>query len=372
MATNNWCGILGIDQPDLNAVKTHRDANTYALLIATLLERGGQMTLVEVATRLEEVGVAHSDRKGSPVAVGDQGNLCVAPGTDDALRAMRRAVRARVEAERRRASARPEPAVIVSFQEAARQRRVERAETLATATRALVVRFPLKNPRTFALLDVEQRTIDTFIDEEVNELRRRLARYDIVGAEQARALLHSLEIEADGVRLAELSPPQKRKTLNKSGRTLKITTTLLVQGSCGIGRPFGDPKKLSAYLAQGDLTKLRRRLEADAKSLYALYEYGRLHRNLRLRWGFLDEYVAAPWANRDEQTFYELKSAALQGDMALEVVAGNAPGWRNPWSRGQRVSVHKDPSGWRMWLVDEAGRVIDDVDVQKARLVPKG
>ena len=68
-------------------------------------------------------------------------------------------------------------------------------------------------------------------------------------------------------RLAELGPSQKTKTLNRRGRTLKITTSLLVRGSCRISRPFGDEKVLHTYLRDGTSTKLRRRLEADAKSL---------------------------------------------------------------------------------------------------------
>jgi hypothetical protein len=45
---------------------------------------------------------------------------------------------------------------------------------------------------------------------------------------------------------------------------------------------------------------LHRRLEADAKALLALYQYGRLHGAVRLRWGFLDEMIPAPWVHRDE------------------------------------------------------------------------
>ena len=237
-------------------------------------------------------------------------------------------------------------------------------------TRALLVGFPTKAPRAVALLDVGERCVHTFVDEELDELRRRVAGYDIVGAENVRSLLRALDVEADGTRLAELGPPQKSKTLNKRGRTLKITTALLVQGSCGIGRPFGDPKKLSGYLAKGDLTKLRRRVEADVKSLYALYEYGRLHGTVRLRWGFLDELIPAPWVHRDERTLYDLKKDALERGEALEVVVGSAPGWSDPWSRARRAYVELDRSGWRSWLVGEDGRVIDEAEVQKARLVP--
>ena len=200
MSYNEWCRTLGIEPPDLDAVKDHREANTYARLIVALLERGEPMTLVEVAERLERVGVAHFDRalrslqrckpgrapvyrdgdqysldphddeldeawkdaslhswsgqrlalavldahagrpmcprdaiafvadrtawhglrddssrfrrKGCPIAVGNDGRWSIAPDTEDALRAMRRAVRARVETARRHASARPDPSVM--------------------------------------------------------------------------------------------------------------------------------------------------------------------------------------------------------------------------------------------------------------------
>ena len=55
---------------------------------------------------------------------------------------------------------------------------------------------------------------------------------------------------------------------------------------------------------------LRRRLEADAKALFALYQYGSLHGAVRLRWGFLDEMIPAPWVHRDERTLYDLVKRA--------------------------------------------------------------
>ena len=125
---------------------------------------------------------------------------------------------------------------------------------------------------------------------------------------------------------------------------------------------------LRRYLRETQSTKLRRRLEADAKSLYALYQYGRLHGAVRLRWGFLDEKIPAPWVHRDEATLYDLEKRALELQVPLEVVVGSAPGWADPWSRVRRAYVEKDEPGWRFWLVDEEGYVIDRDEVQLARL----
>ena len=93
----------------------------------------------------------------------------------------------------------------------------------------------------------------------------------------------------------------------------------------GIGRPFGDARTLRAHLDSGAHTKFRRRLEADAKSLYALYQYGRLHGAVRLRRGYLDEMLGAG-AHPDEPTSHTLMKEGARGGLPLEVVVGGAPG----------------------------------------------
>src|SRR5699024_2409662 len=125
---------------------------------------------------------------------------------------------------------------------------------------------PPKAPRAVSLLDVGRREIETFVDDELDRLPARIAAFDLIGAENVRTLTQSLGLNVEGKRLAELGPPQKSRKLNAAGRKLKITNALLTKGSCGISRPFGDPKKLRGYLAAGEETKLRRRLEADVKS----------------------------------------------------------------------------------------------------------
>ena len=154
----------------------------------------------------------------------------------------------------------------------------------------------------------------------------------------------------------------------QSGRTLKITEGMLIQGSCGIARPFGDGEKLETYLRNGQSTQLRRRLEADAKSLFAFYQYGRLHGAVRLRWGFLDEMIPAPWVHPDELCLYGLKRQAQEGEKMLEVVLGSAPGWAEPWARAQFCRVVPESRGYGMVLVDDEGFAVDDRDVQLARI----
>ena len=58
---NQYCEKLGINVPVLENLKGHLQANTYSLLIAALLERGGPMTLMEVANRFAAAGIAPVD-----------------------------------------------------------------------------------------------------------------------------------------------------------------------------------------------------------------------------------------------------------------------------------------------------------------------
>ena len=286
----------------------------------------------------------------------------------DAVRSMREAVRERVSAMRRWAEMRPDPVAMEAHSKRIERERRAHAERLAAMRRVLLHAFPATRPQALALIDVERREVRTFLGEEMPVAIARLSDYEIVGAVNVRALLRSLAVDPGDRRLAELGPPQKTRQLNRRGRTLTITTTLLVQGSCGISRPFGDERTMHDYLRSGAHAKFRRRLEADAKSLYALYQYGRLHGSVRLRWGFLDEMLPAPWVHRDEHTLHDLLKDAYQRDVPLEVVVGSAPGWADPWSRVRRAYVATDQWQYPSFLVDEQGDEIFRAEVQLARL----
>ena len=327
------------------------------------------ISFVSARSRWSPVSARSADywRRGSAIGVRADGRWELHPD-HDALRSARQAVIDRIGTRRRTASQRYDPAVIEANRMRFEREREARAEELARMRRVLIHAFPATKPHALVLVDVSERSLDTFVGGEIGGAVERLAAYDIIAAIDVRKLLRTLRFEPGTRRLGELGPPQKTRTLNRSGRTLKITTSLLIQGSCGISRPFGDAKRMRAYLAGGELTKLRRRLEADAKSLYALYQYGRLHGTVRLRWGFLDEHLSVPWVHRDEATLYTLKDQGYQRGVPLEVVVGSAPGWADPWSRVQMARVEEEPAGWRSWLVDDYGRVIDEDEIQLARL----
>ena len=345
------------------------------LVLAVLDAHGGAMTPEEVVAFVGALSRWHGvkpdsakfRRPRSTIRVRDDGRWEI--GDDrEALLAARKAVRVRVRIVRRWAATRPDPIVMEANRKAFERRRAANATHLATLSRALMRAFPPRAPQAVALLDVGKRDIQTFLADVFEVATKRIASYDIIGAVDVRSVLKALGVDAGDRRLAELGPPQKSMTLNKRGRTLRITTAMLIQGSCGIARPFGEDEKLETYLRKGRSTQLRRRLEADAKSLFSFYEYGRLHGAVRLRWGFLDEMIPAPWVHRDELCFHDLKRQALERVQLLEVVAGGAPGWAEPWARAQYCHVERDSSGYGLLLVDDEGFEVDDRDVQLARL----
>jgi hypothetical protein len=492
--SNQYCEKLGLDVPVLENLKGHQQANTYSLLIAALLERGGPMTLMEVANRFAAAGIAPVDsafsslqrcRPARAPVFRDEKNYALdlqddeldfwafrlglrppkvepaktkkpvaeaLPGPEvpltvdelveawqdaaiycwsalrvalsvldahkepmtpadvlafanahtrghllssesaqywakgaairvrvdgmwemdaehKALLSARTAVRKRLENIRRRKAERPDPKKIRANILAWERKREAHAAELAELRRVILHGFPAKGPIAVVLLDVGAHEISMYLGPELDEARARLADYDVIGALQPRALLKALDFDLGERQVADLGPPQKSKQLNKRGRKLMITTAMLIQGSCGISRPLGEQKKLREYLRQGQSARLRRRLEADAKSLFAIYQYGRLHGAVRLRWGFLDEMIRAPWVHRDEVTLYGLLRRASERGQAIEAIIGSAPGWTEPWARAQLCQIGKDTSGNWLYLIDEEGHPIDERDVQLARLV---
>lgn len=304
-------------------------------------------------------------RTGAAVNVDADGTWSILHGASE-LAMARDAVRDAIERARRYPRSNPEE--IAAARHAFERRRTAHAAELAQLKRVIVHAFPARAPRVVVLVDVDQREIKTLVGDELSQVDSILQCFDILCGVDIRATLRALVVDPGARRLAEIGPPQKSVRLNTSGRTLKITTSMLIQGSCGISRPLGDEKKLRAYLASGQTSKLVARLEADAKSLFALHEYGKVHGCIRLRWGFLDQVFPAPWHHHDEPSLYHLINEAFDLNMGLIAVVGHSPAWDDPWARARRLEVVRGEREYDRMLFDELGRYIDDRDVQLARL----
>ena len=300
----------------------------------------------------------------APVHVREDG-LWDLQADHNAVRSARRAVRALIEKERRYNQ--PDRAEIEAMHQRWEQEKEANAKELEHLRRVLIHAFPSDRPEAIVLIDVNRRHIETIIGAQINQVGERLKDYDAIAGLELRNVLRTLHFDPGSRRLHDLGPPQKTRTLNRRGRTLKITTEMLIRSSCGLSRPLGDKAILLAYLKGMQTTKFRRRLEADAKALLAFYQYGRLHGCVRLCWGFIDETLPASWVQRDERTLYDLMQCSIERNVPLEVVVSSAPGWEDPWSRARTVCVRKDSDGWQLFYTD--GRWIDELEVQAARLM---
>ena len=258
------------------------------------------------------------------------------------LFAMRRAVRKLAERRLKQAAIDEQLRHRRQAYEAREAERRERDRALAEHLRRTVLRVvpDQGSPAAAALLDIGQRVIRSFVGSELLELPAVLQDYDLIAAIRTRETLYSLGIrDHDHWRLVDLKPPQKTRQLNRAGRKLTITPELLITGSTGISRPLGDPAKIAEYLAGDQRTKLRRRLESDVKSLFAFYNYGLLHRRVRLRWGFLDEDLGVDWAQPGDPSLHGVLEEWQASGQEVEIVYGSAPGWSDPWSRSVRVRI---------------------------------
>lgn len=356
-----------------------RELKLIDLLVAVLLERGGPVAPEEAEERLAELGVTHW-----------RGNLAMvlkrsmAPSPEVTTDEEGRFALAILDPEDHRIGRRlqalwpPEPPrdrKIQSREEIERRWRekeaAERAE--AAALRRVLLHAVPRNrsgnepPRAVALLDPARREIETFVDDELAALPGRMEAYDLVIGLSPRPLLGALGLDPHAFRMADLDRPQKTRKLNQRGRVLKITNEMLISATLGTSRPLGEEAKYREYLEKGHLGRLRRRLEADVKSLWAYYRFGLLHRGVSLRWGFLDESIHCDWAEPGDPSIYRLEREALETGKRLEVVVGRPPAWSDPWGRTTLCEVVKTGE-YSIALLPVAGEPAGSGEIYDARL----
>jgi hypothetical protein len=187
-----------------------------------------------------------------------------------------------------------------------------------------------------SVLDPDARTFQDFTDP--GELSARLEAAEIIFGIDPYGDLERLGMAAGARRLVDLSPPTKTARLNRSGRTLRITPELILRSTLNISRALGDPRKMNKDLKAESPGKVFRRLQADLKALWRLYEYGCLHGGVRLEWGFLRESCWTGWNVGRLPSIDDVIGEAMEKNEPLEAVLGRtAPGWEDPWSRGIRL-----------------------------------
>lgn len=366
MTPTSYLERLRISRDQVELFLEQPNLNLFQAAIAVLLVEGKPLPLSDLADRVEELGfdsavgdMEHSLRKAwhgqRPIYRDDADRFGLDLGTPEMehflmrLRVATRPTATRAEPKERAAQ------VAVRIEESRLKQEEEQRsdeEQLASWRRAILHVEPSPQaPAAAVVLDMGERTIETFLSDQRGELQQVLAKYDWLAGLSIRATLTGLGLDAERFRLAELSPAQKTRTLNRQGKKLTITPELVIASTTGISRPLGDPEKIAQYLAERQDTKMARRLESTAKALHAFYQQGALHGSVRLRWGFVDEHLSLGWDNRGEQSLRRTLKQACEADTCVDIVTGAVPGWENPWARVRRVAVLSvDP--WTVRLRD--------------------
>ena len=244
------------------------------------------------------------------------------------------------------------------------------AEAAAPLRRLVVRAYPAEGlPRALSVLDPVAHAITTVVDASIPAMAALLAGADlIVGLEPERSLA-ALGLER---RCADLTRHPHTRQLNRRGRTLRITTARTDnrdgRHQPPLVRPGGHapvPRRRRHHPG------LRRRLESDVKALAAFYRYGRLHGDVRLRWGFLDERRPVEWPGSPGDPLHAMVAAASAADAELDVVAGSAPGWADPWSRAMRGRATLDHNALRLHT-RQGLQVIPRAEIQAVRVCTAG
>ncbi len=286
--------------------------------------------------------------KTTLVGLGADGLLHLNPGSPEILvlrETVRRMARPGLEREAARQRAEAISKEMRQREERARAELAAREQAKAHAV-LRVVRLHGAAPCCAALLDVERREIQTFLPAEISAVSEALKAYDVLAGLDVRETLEVLGEDAHDWRLEELRPRERTWKLNRAGRRLPITFDLVSGSTTGITRPLGDQESMSEYVAKGAWGRLRRRLESDVKALFAFREYAALHGYVRLRWGFLDEFLSLDWASAHRAPLVPELNAALESREWLDVVVGSAPGWSDPWSRARPCRVAQIIQGY--------------------------
>ncbi len=340
-----YCDFLGISTPSIDAYIDHRNVKPIQLFALVILTHSRPMTIEEVADYLLSRG--WNPATGNPVLSLKKafaGRLPLVQLPDGKIDLELNSIELRMRLF--------DIGIRVLRDPSAQVRRIGEVVPLQGADckpmRALIHGFHVDDQLVaITLLDLDQRSIETLHDESVFSVVSKLNKYSVLIGLNPRRLLDGLGIrDVLPWRLIDLAHHPKSKQINKSGRKLAINTELLITSSTGISKPLGDSIKMHDYWRNAKQTALAKRLESDAKSLFAFYSYGSLHNSIRLRWGFLSEGYLAEWGVPGEPSLYDfLKQKMIAGE-PIEFVRGTAPGWSEPWSRGKTGVVkainHRD------------------------------
>jgi hypothetical protein len=371
-----------LSQDEVDAALNDRTLYGYSTIrkAAAILEAsgGGPLSLEEVNQRLAVHG-AYAGQideravrlwKSNLVLADSDGQLRLNRLSADAP-ALRRDIR-RLAASRLRRQA--EHAEFRAQQTEHEERRADeerRAVDEARRVRRAVVHIVAVNaaPLAAAVIDAAARSSRLFIGDAVSGLAGHLDEFEFLAGVDLRSSLRWLGLDPDRWWLAELRPTQR--TFRPSDReAVKVSLSAVVQATTGKSRVPGDTAAWESLLAARSTTRLVARLEHEAQTLFALYEYGALHGGVRVRSRSGDRLLPVGWSMRGDAHVGDIVDAATRHWLPVQIVVGRPADLADPWPLARTVTIVERDC--HVLYVRDGGEVrpLDPAEIRAIRLPP--
>jgi hypothetical protein len=333
---------------------------------AAILEAAGApLTLQEINARLAQLSSdgavireeSLSAWRSDLVLVEPGGTLRINPASA-AIPALRRDIRRkafarlRVEAEHARFDA-DRPAF-----EQARDATERRDMEQAGATRRALVHIVPGNGRALAVavIDAQARRLRILTGEELREIGSTLEAFDLLAGLDLRPSLRALGLDAERWLLAELRPTDRTHHPTYHTR-VPVTLEAIIRATVrGRKMPAG-PDQWQRLFEKGRDDAIRKRLAADAETLFALYEYGALQGGVRLRARTGDHLLEVSWGMRGDPDIHSILAAAKRAWAPLDAMVGSPPGLADPWTHAVRMDIVEED--WPRLFVRTADHVME-------------
>jgi hypothetical protein len=369
-----------LSEAEVDAAFRDRTLDTYSAVrrAAAILEASGgeSLSLDDINERLVALAGAFARIReqsvlawrSSLVQVDADGRLRLDTSSPD-LRGMRRdvrrlgAARLRAEAEARAFEARR--AAFQVTKSASDQREEEEARR---ARRALVhVVMADDVPRAAAVIDVAARELRVFPEERLRELPDVLATVDFLAGLDLRPSLRRLGLDPDRWWLAELRPTRRTFRPAEGGPAVAVSLRTVVRATVGSRAVFAERGASPGRTGEAP-ERLAARVDAEARALFALYQYGALHGGVRVRRRHDDDLLPVSWSLPGDPDLRSTLRAANRHWSLIEAVVGRPPDLVDPWRTAETMTLLEMDGPVLLVKQDDRVRVLDPKDVHAIRL----
>jgi hypothetical protein len=191
-----------------------------------------------------------------------------------------------------------------------------------------------------ALVDAQARTVATY--PAADALRAVLVGYDLIAGVDLRASLRALGLDPERWWLSELRPTGRTHRPD-DGKAVPVTLGGCIRATTGARRSLSDAVEWARLAATPGRARLHARLEEEARTLFAFYQYGALHGGVRVRRRAQDTHLLpVSWSRAGDARLHAIVNAAERWWSPVDVVLDAPPSLDGFWMRARRADIVED------------------------------